>query len=272
VKRIYAEKKVSPRGASRTELDKPGAVWLGRGLGVCIFVAILIAVFFAASKAIDFDVAIDRPVASVAVEGEFRFVSRARITELVTPLVNKKFLQLDLDAIKHNLEQEPYVEYAVLSRRWPDRLAVKIVEQRPIAQWGGGGFVNQRGEVIETDDVDFVKSLPALYGDKTQAEKIMLQYQRISKLLRVYGLDVAVLKSDEKSAWQLQLSNGLHVIIGRDQVLEKVQRFVKVYSGQLKDKLNAIAAVDVRYNNGVAVRWQNPSQQQSGELAWQAHD
>ena len=85
----------------------------------------------------------------------------------------------------------------------------------------------------------------------------MLQYRQISQLLRPHGLQVAELRSDEKMAWQLMLGNGLTVVIGRDQVLEKIKRFLAVYKTRLREKQSEIVLVDVRYNNGVAVRWRS---------------
>ncbi len=254
-----ANNKVStgPRGASPTggSAMPASSGLLRRILGLLVLVSMVIGTIYIAVRSFKFDVVIDRPVASVSVEGDFRFVSRERITELVTPLVNKKFLQLDLKAIKNSIEREAYVDYAVLSRKWPDRLSVRIAEQQPIARWGERGFLNQRGDIVETEQLEFLQQLPLLAGKREQAAKIMLQYQRISRLLRPYDLDVKELRSDDKFAWQLLLSNDLKVVVGRDQVLEKIQRFLTVYEQQLRGRLDDIARVDVRYENGVAVRW-----------------
>jgi len=254
-------KKTDHRGASRgsdysTANRSPGLAWLRGVLGLAVLVSLGIAIVYSVDLPFAFEAAIDRPVASVSAEGDFHFVSKERITEVMTPFLNKKFLQLNLDDIKKSIEQEAYVDYAVLSRRWPDKLSVRIVEQQPIARWGNKGFLNQRGDVIETTELSFVQDMPVLFGKRDQAQNVMLQYRQISQLIRQQGLEVAELIRDDKLAWKLLLTNGLHILIGQDHVVEKMQRFIAVYKRQLHDKLVEIAMVDVRYDNGVAVRWQ----------------
>ena len=141
MKRPLSQQKVSPRGASRNRQVNKRRLpeFLQRFLGVFVLACMGVVVIYGVNQHMDFDVVIDRPVASVSVEGDFHFVSREKITELVTPLVNKKFLQLNLNQIKDSIEQEAYVDYAMLSRRWPDQLRVRIVEQTPIARWGDSG-------------------------------------------------------------------------------------------------------------------------------------
>jgi cell division protein FtsQ len=83
----------------------------------------------------------------------------------------------------------------------------------------------------------------------------MQRYQDLAKLLRSRGMDIAKLASDGKRAWRMTLGNGVEIAIGRDQVMEKVQRFVRVYDLHLQESWAEVQAIDVRYSNGVAVRW-----------------
>jgi cell division protein FtsQ len=68
-------------------------------------------------------------------------------------------------------------------------------------------------------------------------------------------LDVKGLQADATLAWTLTLDNDLPIVIGRDQVMEKVGRFLLVYQQQLKQRLGEIERIDVRYSNGVAIGW-----------------
>ena len=53
----------------------------------------------------------------------------------------------------------------------------------------------------------------------------------------------------------LTLSNGIEVVLGRDQVTERFDRFVTVYQERLVSRANEVKRVDARYSNGVAVKW-----------------
>jgi cell division protein FtsQ len=227
--------------------------WLHRTLGLLLILgALATAVYFVAEPVAEL---MDRPLASVKVEGDFHYISKARAMELISAEINEDFLQLDLMRLKAALETEPWIEHAALARRWPDALEVRITEQQPIARWGKEGFLNQRGEIIRVDNIDELSELPLLQGNEVDAGKIMQQYQDLSQLLRSRGLDVNALKCDNKKSWRLILKGNVDVAIGRDQVMEKMRRFITIYDQHLSTRWQEVVAIDVRYTNGVAVQW-----------------
>ncbi len=249
--------KVMPRGVSEDgQPDRDLRSWW-RGLGILALLGTFGAgIYFGAEPLREL---LERPLTSVAVEGEFLHVSKVRTMELISAELNEDFLQLDLMHLKAVLESDPWVEYAALGRRWPDTLVVKIVEQKPIARWGEQGFMNQRGEIITVADTSQLAALPWLQGETADAEAILRQYQDVSRLLRTRGLEVVALKSDAKKSWRLTLRGDVALVIGRDQVMEKVRRFMAVYDRHLRERWSEVRTLDLRYTNGVAVEWQPES-------------
>jgi cell division protein FtsQ len=195
-----------------------------------------------------------RPIKSVTVEGEFHFISQERATQLIMQEIDEEFLQIDLSKIKSVLLEDPWVEKVTLTRRWPDTLVVKIAEQKPIARWDEG-FLNQRGDIVRVKEMKGLDHLPWLQGDEIYAAEILQQYQDLSLLLRPKGLEILALHCDSKKSWRLTLKNDVEIAIGRDQVMEKMRRFVTVYEAQLNQVWQDVKSIDVRYSNGVAVRW-----------------
>ncbi|MBL83971.1 MAG: cell division protein FtsQ, partial [Marinobacter sp.] len=51
------------------------------------------------------------------------------------------------------------------------------------------------------------------------------------------------------------LANGIEVVLGRDQVEARFERFVTVYQERLASRSDEVRRVDARYSNGVAVQW-----------------
>ena len=198
---------------------------------------------------------LERPLKSVAVEGQFQYLPKDRAMELITAEIDGDFLQLNLEHLKGVLEADPWVEHVSLSRRWPDTLLVKIAEQQPIARWDTNGFLNQRGEIIRVKEADKLLGLPWLQGNEINAREIMQQYQDLSTLLRARGLEIITLKCDNKKSWRITLKNDVDIAIGRDQVMEKMRKFVTVYDNFLSSVWSDVKSIDVRYTNGVAVRW-----------------
>ena len=61
-----------------------------------------------------------------------------------------------------------------------------------------------------------------------------------------------------RQAWQLRLDDGLTLDLGRDQsnysIHDRLERFVGVYGAAKTRATAAIAAIDMRYPNGFALR------------------
>jgi cell division protein FtsQ len=196
-----------------------------------------------------------RPINSIGVEGQFAYISQQIISDLVTPMIVGGFLQSPLSAIKAELERNPWIAQAAVSRRWPDQLFISIVEEQPIARWGNKGFLNHKGEIVAVPVNPHLQHLPLLVGNAGQEKAVMQNYQELARMLLPYGLKIGKFQSDELFSWHVVLTDGLKITIGRDQIMEKIQRFLVVYNRELHKRLDKAAAVDLRYGNGLAVRW-----------------
>jgi len=226
--------------------------WVNRKLGAVIFaIGLCFGIYWVSGPIAK---VFERPIKSVVVEGDFNFITKQRATQLIGNEIDGDFLQLDLMQLKNTLLGDPWVENVTLNRRWPDTLVVKIAEQKPIARWGDG-FLNQRGEIVRVDEAAKLSGLPWLQGSEADAPEILQQYQDLSQLLRSSGLDVIALKCDNKKSWRLTIKNHVEIALGRDQVMEKMRRFVTVYDTHLRNVWMDVKAIDLRYSNGVAVRW-----------------
>ena len=261
--------KVSPQGKmSKAPASKLSAVdevrakvsrkiiYRGLGLGMLLILFAVIAYFISGPLAR----LLERPLKSVAVEGQFQYLPKQRAMELIEKEIDGDFIQLNLTKLKNELQQDPWVDKVFLSRRWPDTLVVKIAEQTPIARWDANGFLNQRGEIIRVEDTTKLSGLPWLQGNEINAREIMQQYQDLSTLLRSRGLEIAALKCDNKKSWRLTLKNDKEIAIGREEVMEKLRRFVTVYDKFLINVWADVKAIDVRYSNGVSVQWVEDSE------------
>jgi len=83
----------------------------------------------------------------------------------------------------------------------------------------------------------------------------MQQYRDVNQLLQPVGLRVVEFRQGHRGDWTLRFDNGTGMTIGRDRVLEKLQRFLVVWEQTLADRAGEIDLVDIRYENGVAVHW-----------------
>lgn len=261
LRREIGYSKISPQKNARTQ--KMGAVeevrtqvsrmLIYRGIGLLVLLCAFAGIAYVVAEPLTR--LLERPLKSVVVEGQFQYLSKDRAMELIAAEIDGDFLQLNLNRLKSVLQTDPWVEHVYLSRRWPDTLVVKIAEQQPIARWDANGFLNQRGEIIRVTETNKLLGLPWLQGNEINTREIMQQYQDLSTLLRSRGLEIIALKCDNKKSWRITLKNDVEIAIGRDQVMEKLRRFVTVYDNFLSGVWSDVKAIDVRYTNGVSVRW-----------------
>lgn len=256
LRRARGYEKTSPQGgvsAIQQVRTKVSWIFIYRTLGLVLLLGVFAGgAYFAAGPITQL---LEKPLKSVAVEGQFRFLTKDRTMQLITAEIDDDFLQLDLNRLKTVLQDDPWIERVTLTRRWPDTLLVKITEQKPIARWDENGFVNQSGEIIRVTETDKLLGLPWLQGHQENAREIMQQYQDLSTLLRSRGLEIIALSCDNKKSWRITLKNDVEIAIGREQVMEKLRRFVTVYDNFLSSVWGDVKAIDVRYTNGVSVRW-----------------
>lgn len=198
---------------------------------------------------------VHRPIKQVQIEGAFQFISSEALQEQIELYVTSSFLELELSELKQNLEQNPWIDTVAIARVWPDKLIVRVVEQQPIAQWGGKGFLNMRGDIVEVEKTTKIQALPLLQGNDRYAQEIMSQYLRIGKLLAQQDLVLAAVELDDTRAWTLTLQTGIKIKLGRERLWEKLQYLMAAKSGELGKDFYNIQLVDMRYPSGFAVTW-----------------
>lgn len=205
---------------------------------------------------------LDRPVTSVKINGEFTRVAQKDVAEMIYDSMGSSFMKLDLELIQQRLEEQAWIDRVRVARRWPDQLEVTVIEHKPIARWGKTDALNHRGEVIRLTDAraaeELLRGLPELDGVDGMEQAMMAQYQALNKMLMDYGLSVKLLACDAARNWTMTLSDGVIIRVGRDQLIEKMRRFLLVYEAQLKTQWADLSSIDLRYYNGVAVQWRQP--------------
>ncbi|SMF02530.1 cell division protein FtsQ [Alteromonadaceae bacterium Bs31] len=196
-----------------------------------------------------------KPVANITVKGEFNFLKRGDIQLLVGKEINGDFVDVDLVALQHNLEAEPWVQRANVQRVWPDGLSIEVFEQKPIARWRDNGFINNEGKIVGIEDNLQLSHLPLFSGPDGSSEEIIRTYLEMSEMLKRRGFVLQGIDVDETLAWQVSLTNGIEVNFGQYEVLTKLRNFLLVYDKQLQSLSHKIRSVDMRYSNGMAVAW-----------------
>ncbi len=202
--------------------------------------------------------ALDRPIRVVAMDGSFQRVSPGQIEKAVAPYAQAGFMSADLDAVRRAVEQVPWVEHAHIERRWPNGLRVTVIEQVAVARWGEAGLLNTRGELFIRTADHVPAELPRLSGPQGSESQVAQRYLNVQGHMLEAGMRIAALRLDERGAWEMDLDSGITVRLGRREVDERIERFIRTASPVIAHRLNDINYVDMRYSNGFAIGWRGP--------------
>jgi cell division protein FtsQ len=202
---------------------------------------------------------LDRPVRVISMDGSFQRVSPVQIEKAVTPFARLGFMSANLDDIQRAVEALPWVDHARIARHWPNSLHVTVLEQTAAARWGESGLLNMRGELFVRSATHLPAELPLLSGPEGSESQVAQRYLSVQGRMLEAGMRIAALKLDDRGAWEMDLDNGVIVRLGRRDVDERLDRFIRTTAQVISHRLTEINYVDMRYSNGFSIGWRAPS-------------
>ena len=190
------------------------------------------------------------PLQSVRLSDVPQRVAAADVLQVVRNEVQGNFLTVDIGRLRQSLEKLPWVRNVSIRREFPHRLAVRLEEHQALARWNNAALLNQQGEVFAAMSEQV---LPSFTGQDGSAAEVTQQYAQFSRQLAALDLQVTRLALSPRHAWQLRLSNGMVLELGREDMQQRLARFVEVYPYSLATMQSKVKYVDLRYRNGFAV-------------------
>ena len=204
-------------------------------------------------------VMLDRQISSIEISGPFQRVTALQIEEAISGEIEKGFLGADLGQIRSQLVALPWIDQARVARRWPSRVSITVTEQVPAAIWGDRGLLNTRGELFVTSARHTPAELPRLSGPDDRSAEVARRYLEVRDQLIPVGLDLRRVHLDARGSWQMTLSNGIEVRLGRRDVAERTDLFLSVVANIIPGRAGDIDYVDMRYGNGFTIGWKGGS-------------
>ncbi|HSW71307.1 MAG TPA: cell division protein FtsQ/DivIB, partial [Gammaproteobacteria bacterium] len=98
-------------------------------------------------------------------------------------------------------------------------------------------------------------TLPYFIGpDGTQGTMLQFFNDFNRELLPLHA-KITSLELTPYQLWHLTLDNGIRLHLGHKNILTHLSQFVKVYPKIIGNKVKDVEYVDLRYPNGMAVKW-----------------
>lgn len=191
------------------------------------------------------------PLREVDVTGRPKHVTYEQVADIVKTELRGNFFTLNLPAARTAFEKLPWVRTVNVRRKWPDRLEISLEEQVPLARWGDEALVNVQGDLFYAA---YDGELPVFLGPPDSAKEIAIQYSFFKRVLEPIRAVPVQVRVTPRRAWELKLASGTTLALGREQVEDRLMRYVSAYDRSLGRLQRRIDYVDLRYSNGFAVR------------------
>ena len=202
----------------------------------------------------------------IHIEGSQYRVDPRTIERTAWRSVHGNYFSVNLNAIEEQLKEIPGVHAVAVRRIWPGALRISITESEGLAKWselrpdaspGAERFVNlPPGRVLG--------QIPELSGPAKQRQVVLNTYLETDRRLWPLGLEITTVNLTRAGDWtfrirssQFDSSAGFLLVVGRQDPVVKVNDFAQVFEVALRGQMDTIAAIDLRYPSGLAVRWKS---------------
>lgn len=206
---------------------------------------------------------IDRPIERIEIEGITQHLNKKELGNQIADGLSKPLLQVELRDVQDSIKAHPWVRVAAIKREWPATLYVELEEEVPVARWGEKGLLNHQGDIFWPQLLASYTDLPRLSGPAPDTGRVMSQFHDLNQMFRPAGLHVVNLDLEARGAWTLELDNNIKVVVGRENVNERLQRFLELYRLRLATRVEEIEKIDIRYTHGVAVKWRDKTDEEN---------
>ncbi len=198
------------------------------------------------------------PVRTMQIKGKFRHLDRDNLRMVMSKAIDGGFFTADIQRIRQAGLSLPWVDDVSIARVWPDKLIMTVSEQQPIARWGEKALVNDRGQVFYP--VKPMHKWPELRlsGMDEKAPQVLEFHAQMKAGFAARKLHISALSLDDRAEWTIVLENDLQIVLGREDAQEKLRRFLGLYE-EISGKELKPRRVDLRYEQGFAVDWQEPN-------------
>jgi cell division protein FtsQ len=199
------------------------------------------------------------PVRKIELRAEYAHVSAEQIRATVANHLGKGFFAVQLAEVQKAVSELPWVERVEARKQWPDTLRLTVYERQPFARWGESRLLSQAGELFEVPGTEAMQGMPQLAGPDERLAEVIAFHAACLREFSGSGLSVQAVELSARGSWRLTLSSGAQIEIGRVDAQARLQRFLDVWPKLAAGSDGPPVYVDLRYENGFALRWALPA-------------
>jgi cell division protein FtsQ len=211
------------------------------------------AIQYAADRLIDGSARFGLVVTDVRVEGR-ETTDRETILTALGAGPGTPILAMSPRHAKMQLENLPWVRSAVVERRLPDTLYVRLVERKPLALWQHGGkieLIDREGAIIPVTRLDRFAKLPMVVGDGAANHAAELVDMLAGEPDLASRVNAAIRVGNRR--WNLRIDNAIDVLLPADSPANAWAQLARLERSNAILKRN-VQEVDLRLPDRLVLR------------------
>jgi cell division protein FtsQ len=211
------------------------------------------AMQYAADRVLDGTARLGLVVTDIKVEGR-ETTDRETILAALSAGPGTPILTMSPARAKEQLEALPWVRSAIVERRLPDTLYVRLVERKPLAIWQHGGkldLIDREGAVISVTRLDRFAKLPMVVGEDAASHAATLLDMLATEPDLASRVSAAIRVGNRR--WNLRIDNTIDVFLPADTPASAWAQLARLERSSAILKRD-VQAVDVRLPDRLVVR------------------
>ncbi len=196
---------------------------------------------------------ITRPLDLVRVEGDLSDAERTIVVAVVNEAISIGDV-VNVRDLHEKIVNIDWIRAVSVRRNWPNSVHLIVNRELPTARWGFDAYLNGNGDVLSLVE-NYSFELPLVNASSTGSVSSVKLFKTFSTLVGRSGLRIVELVESDVAGWTVTFANGISVVVGKTDVLNRLKRFINLYEEVLRGNEDHVVMADARYPSGVAIEW-----------------
>lgn len=202
------------------------------------------------------------PISQLVITGERHYTRNDDIRQAILESGSPgTFMTQDVNVIQQQIERLPWIKQVSVRKHWPNELKIHVIEYVAAARWDRHSLIDNDGNAFNVPPERMgsqLEKLMQLSGPEGSELLVLQESREMAQVLAQAYFTLQAAAMTARHSWQLTLSDGILLNLGRDDRMQRLQRFIvlnPVLQQQEQRTGRQISYVDLRYDSGAAVGW-----------------
>jgi len=195
------------------------------------------------------------PISDIKIFGKLEYTDYSELESKINAAAKRGFFDCNTVSLQNELQQMLWIAKVGVEKHWPGILMIELKEKQPVAVLNKQYIVFKDGKHVKLTKQQLPKlsSLLKLEADSNNLGEVLEVKELVDENIKTLGLAIINLQNKIDVGWQVTLNNDILLIVGHNNLEERLQKFVAVYEASSPAFINSLHRIDLRYTNGLAV-------------------